>query len=154
MQKLERQKLLQEIIDSREAADQHDLLLSLNEAGIETTQATVSRDLQEMGYVKVRLDSGKYTYRILDKNSQKAIRNQLEILFRNFVTDILSSGNLLIVKTTPGNANGIARVIDSTKRPEILGTIAGDDTIMVVTESEERLRQLDDEFRTLLQEVQ
>lgn len=152
MQKSSRQKCLKEIIESREAADQHDLLQALSEAGYETTQATVSRDLQEMGYVKVRLDSGQYAYRILDRGSQAAMERQLELLFNNFVTDLHLSGNLLIVKTTPGNANGVARVIDSLRREGILGTVAGDDTILIVLEDDAAKERITDDFRSLLGE--
>ncbi|MBN2414832.1 arginine repressor [bacterium] len=152
MQKLSRQKCLKEIIDSREAADQHDLLQALHEAGCETTQATVSRDLQEMGYVKVRLETGQYAYRILDRSSRAAMERQLELLFRNFVTDLRASGNLLIVKTTPGNANGVARVIDSLRREDILGTVAGDDTILIVLEDDAVKARVIDDFRSLLDE--
>jgi len=154
MHKLNRQNFLKKIIGSREAADQQDLLQALNDEGIATTQATISRDLQEMGFVKVRLDSGKYCYRILDKNSREALHAQLEILFRNFVTEVLSANNMIIIKTTPGNANGVARIIDSSKKTGILGTIAGDDTILIITDIESNRLQLENDFRQLLQEIQ
>lgn len=148
--KQERQRLLKEIIARQEIGDQFHLLEALNSHGIEATQATVSRDLQEMGVAKVRIKSGVYKYQVIEKVSNDFILDKLKVLFDNFVIDLKSTTNLLLVKTSPGNANGVASFIDRLDWPEILGTVAGDDTILVVVDNEENRRGVEQRFHVLL----
>ena len=148
--KNQRQQLLKSIIEEHGIGDQNRLLDELKRQGVETTQATVSRDLQEMGIVKVRESPGVYEYKMIEKESQGLLRDRLKILFQDFVTDIRSTNNLLLIKTSPGNAAGVASLIDRLDRKEILGTIAGDDTILVVVDSENQRKIVENEFRRLL----
>jgi len=148
--KSRRQQALRAIILEKGAGDQQKLVDAMAKKGFATTQATISRDLQEMGYVKIRLGPGEYKYELLDKGSKEVIRERLRVLFHNFVTDIKSAKNLVLIKTSPGNANGVASLIDSLARPEILGTVAGDDTILVVVDSEKNRAKVEDIFRRLL----
>jgi len=126
------------------------LLNELKREGIDTTQATVSRDLQEMGFIKVRVGRGVYKYEVLEKPSEVLLWNRLKVLFGNFVTDIKSTDNLILIKTSPGNANGVASLIDGMERKEILGTIAGDDTILIVADTEEHRKDIEQDFQELL----
>ena len=144
-----RQQTLRSILDAGVTGDQTHLLTALGERGISTTQATISRDLREMGYVKVTLGPGMVRYEIMDNTDPGDLLARLRILFETFVIDICSTGNLLLVKTTPGNANGVASLIDTLRRPEILGTVAGDDTILVVIDSVENCLNMEQEFRAL-----
>ena len=148
--KEQRRHILREIIDRQGIGDQHHLQTELARRGIDTTQATISRDLRDLGYVKVRLDSGAYRYDLFDRASEGSLRTRLKILFQNFVTDVKGTGNLVIVKTSPGNANGVASLIDGLQRPEILGTVAGDDTILIVVDTEDRRESAERSFRELL----
>jgi transcriptional regulator of arginine metabolism len=71
-------------------------------------------------------------------------------MFKNFVTDVKRTGNLVLIKTSPGNANGVASLIDGLTQKEILGTVAGDDTILIVVDQKEHGRQVEMGFRELL----
>lgn len=148
--KKQRQKLLKEVIATSGIGDQQHLLASLQRRGVETRQATVSRDLQEMGFIKVRQETGVYRYELFEKPSESLIWEKLKVLFENFVSDIRSTNNLILIRTSPGNANGVASLIDGLQRHEILGTLAGDDTILVVIDTEENRQVLEQEFRRLL----
>ncbi len=148
--KSRRQQVLRSIVLERGGRDQNQLLSELRNNGLETTQATVSRDLQEMGFVKVRVGPGRYKYELLAKASKDVVWERLQLLFRNFVTGIKSSKNLILIKTTPGNANGVASLIDGLSRPEILGTVAGDDTILAVIDTDKNRRKVEMALRRLL----
>jgi transcriptional regulator of arginine metabolism len=148
--KKNRQKILKSIITKQEIGDQVHLLEALKECGIDATQASISRDLQELGVVKVRLGSSLYKYEILEKISGDVILDKLKVLFDNFVSGIKRTGNLVLVKCSAGNANGVGSYIDRLQRPEIMGTVAGDDTILVVVDTAENGQKVEDEFIRLL----
>ena len=147
--KEQRHSFLREIVDRQGIGGQHYLQTELARRGVDVTQATISRDLQEMGYVKSRTESGAYRYELYDKPSDEALRKRLKIMFRDFVTDIRSTQSLLLVKTSPGNANGVASLIDGLRSPDILGTVAGDDTILVIVDTEAHRRTVEQMFRDL-----
>ena len=151
--RMQRRRLLREIIENQGIGDQVHLLEKLKDQGIETTQATVSRDLQEMGYVKVRIAQGVYKYEQFEKSPEGVLWNRLKVLFENFVTDVKSTNNLVLVKTSPGNANGVASLIDGLQNEEILGTIAGDDTILVIVKNDKSRKRVEHSFRSLLEGV-
>ncbi len=148
--KKDRQQLLKEIIAQLEIGDQTQLLEELKIRGVEATQATVSRDLQEIGVAKVRVKAGMYKYEVIEKVPGNVIWEKLQVLFDNFVLDIKRTGNMILIKTSAGNANGVASFIDRTESPEILGTIAGDDTILVVVDTPENGSKIESDFQTLL----
>ncbi len=112
------------------------------------TQATLSRDLSEIGVVKIRKGSGYYIYKISSELSgmAHALRNK----FINFVREIKTTGNLVVIKTPPGEAQGVARAIDLAEIKHILGTVAGDDTILVVVEDPQSARVIYKKFQNLL----
>ncbi len=147
--KRERQTLLREIINSSNVGDQHHLLSELNKKGVHTTQATISRDLQEMGLVKVRVAPGVYKYEALESASKGKSREKLKLMFLSFVTDIKGTKNIVLVKTTPGNADGLGRLIDNEEYSEILGTVAGDDTLIIIVQTERARRKVEYEFNKL-----
>ena len=149
--KKERQHVLRDIIAGHEIGDQPHLLIELKKRGVEATQATISRDLQEMGVSKVRIKSGVYKYEVIEKVPTEVIWNKLKVLFDNFVVDIKSTGNLILVKTSPGNANGVGSYIDRLELLEILGTVAGDDTILVIVDTAENSRDIENDFQQLLE---
>jgi len=148
--KIDRQYLLKKIITEQGIGNQHKLFDELKKHGIDTTQATISRDLQEMGFVKVRIKPGEYKYELLERASEGMIWDRLRLLFHNFVTDVKGTKNLILIKTTPGNAQGIASLIDGVTRSEILGTVAGDDTILVVIDTDKNRERIEKELRQLL----
>jgi len=148
--KEERRAILADILGRQRSGSQVHLLWELRTKGVKVTQATISRDLHDMGYVRVRMQPGVFRYEKLEGSMRGELRKRLKVLFENFVTEVKGTGSLLLVKTSPGNANGVASLIDGLRKPEILGTIAGDDTILVVTDSEKSRRLVEEDFRTLL----
>ncbi len=148
--KSDRQTALREALAADGPGDQLHLLGELRRRGIATTQATISRDLQEMGYVKVRVQPGAYRYEKLEAADEAGLWERLRILFHNFVTDIKSTGHLVVIRTSPGSANGVASHLDGLQRPEILGTVAGDDTILVVIDTAENRQHVEQDLRSLL----
>lgn len=139
------------MLEAGEVGDQAHLLSELKKRGITATQATISRDLREMGYVRVSLGPGVVRYENMEHPTRGGLWERLRLLFETFVVDICSTGNLLLVKTSPGNANGVASLIDALRKPEILGTVAGDDTILVVIDSVENCLAVEQEFQALRQ---
>jgi transcriptional regulator of arginine metabolism len=148
--KTERQKLLAEILERQDPGRQTELLLELRKRGAAVTQATVSRDLQEMGYVRLRIRPGVFRYERLDSPGTERLSQRLKVLFAHFVSEIKGVGNMILVKTSPGNANGVASLIDGLRDPVLLGTVAGDDTILVVVDNEKNRKRIEHEFRSLL----
>ncbi len=130
--KLRRQMKILEIVRERPIHTQDQLTAALRESGIQVTQATVSRDIKELRLVKVPGNDGEYRYALPE---DPAAVNRLERL-RRYLQDSLvgidSSENLLVVRTLPGTANAVASGIDGLRWPEVVGTLAGDDTILIV----------------------
>lgn len=132
-EKTNRQRLIREFIKDHPVSDQKDIVDYLQKQGLQITQATVSRDLNEMGVAKMRNGKGVFQYIFPQKKSKTSLWHKLEILFDNFVVSMDSAENQIIIKTSPGNANGIASYIDQIEINGVLGTLAGDDTILIVT---------------------
>ena len=114
-------------------SSQQQLVEILAEAGVEATQATVSRDLEEIGAVKVRAAGGESVYAVPDLPKDRvAPEEHLRRVLGDWVVEVACSANLVIVRTPPGSAHVVASALDRAGLPEILGTVAGDDTILVV----------------------
>jgi transcriptional regulator of arginine metabolism len=150
-----RQAAIRDILEEHPAADQARVDLALRKRGIRVTQATISRDLRELGLAKARIEGGGYAYTAGASGTPpaEAVARSLEVMFRNFVVAVNDTSRMVLIKTHPGNANGVAQLIDSLKRPDILGTIAGDDTVLIVVDSDARRAALAREFRALLQGI-
>lgn len=129
-----RLKLIKEILQTQTIESQSELIKALKKFGISTTQATIARDFKKLNVIKVR-DKNKTYYKIQEQDDI-ALERQLSISFTNFVKRIDSVDNLVLIFTTPGNANGVASIIDKLQIEGIAGTIAGDDTILVITRKE------------------
>ncbi len=148
--KRSRQQALRAILAGARIGDQVELRAALKKRGVRTTQATISRDFREMGVVKVPVGPGTYAYRAEVAEAAPSGGRRLEGLFRSVVTDVKGTSHIIVVKTIPGNANGVAVQIDALKKPVILGTVAGDDTILVVIDTEAHRTVVEREFRALL----
>ena len=147
----ERRRILREILRDEPAGGQTALLRALRRRGPRAAQATLSRDLREIGAVRVRTASGAFRYDVPTAAAPPAPPlEKLRTLFRSLVTGVRGTGALVLVKTSPGNAAGIASLVDALGHPHILGTVAGDDTILVVVESEDRRRSVEKQFHDLL----
>jgi transcriptional regulator of arginine metabolism len=128
--KFDRQGAIMRLVRERELSTQSDVVEALREEGLEAVQATVSRDIAQLGLVKVRGENGKLVYAMpgaadLDRLSE------LTSALRRWAIGLEVSGNLVILKTPSGYANALARAIDVADLAEIAGCIAGDDTIFL-----------------------
>jgi len=143
-----RQQRIRELIESKEISTQEQLVAELLKYNIPVTQATLSRDLREIGVVKMLKGLGDYIYKIADQTSgsERELRNK----FINFVWDIKETGNLILIKTPPGEAQGVARVIDLADMEHILGTIAGDDTLLIIIDNLQNTKIIKKQFQELL----
>ena len=122
------------IISSRDISSQDEILCELNEAGFEVTQATLSRDLKKLKVAKASTADGRYVYVLPNNTMYQRSHNQSpsEMLMHSGFVSLNFSGNLAVMLTRPGYASSIAYDIDNRNIPCILGTIAGDDTILMV----------------------
>jgi transcriptional regulator of arginine metabolism len=127
--KQQRQRLIANWLRQHRIGSQEELVARLDLAGVPTTQATVSRDLDELGAVRVR-GGGVMHYR-LPEQLETGNAARLDQLLADWVTDIVPAGNLVVVRTPPGSANLVANALDAAGLAEVAGTIAGDDTIFV-----------------------
>jgi len=148
--KIRRQRALAELLRERPLANHSEVLRALVRKGFRTTQATVSRDLREMGFVKAAAGPHSARYEPLREAPDVRQDERLRVAFKTFVTGIRGTAMLILIKTTPGNAAGVAGLIDRMERPEILGTVAGDDTVLVIVDREAHRRKVEDVFRALL----
>lgn len=129
--KANRQALIREIVESQIVQTQEELAEKLRERGMEVTQATVSRDIKEMHLFKVLSEGGVYRYAMMDKGEQ-GVSDRLIRMLADSVVDIDNANNLIVVRTLSGSAHVAGEALDSLKWPEVLGTIAGDNTILVI----------------------
>jgi transcriptional regulator of arginine metabolism len=132
-----RQHRIVQILEKSAVTSQQQLVDLLAESEIEATQATVSRDLEEIGAVKVRAAGGESVYAVPDLPKDRvAPEEHLRRVMGDWVVEVTSSYNLVVVRTPPGSAHVVASALDRAGLPEILGTVAGDDTIIVVAVEE------------------
>jgi transcriptional regulator of arginine metabolism len=127
--KQQRQRLIADWLRQHRIGSQEELVARLDLAGMPATQATVSRDLDELGAVRIRRD-GTMHYR-LPEQLESGDANRLDRLLADWVTGIVAAGNLVVLRTPPGSANLVANALDAAGLEEVAGTIAGDDTIFV-----------------------
>jgi transcriptional regulator of arginine metabolism len=125
-----------EIISENIIETQDDLIESLRESGYAVTQATVSRDIKQLGLVKTATKDGGYKYTVA-KNDSTGNENKLKNIMLQTITSAQYAGNMVVVKTYPGMATAAAAAVDSLAGETILGSIAGDDTIFIVVRNEE-----------------
>ena len=147
--KYNRQAKILEIIDKNEIETQEELVLKLKEEGMDVTQATVSRDIKELKLVKVLTDSGKSKYASIEQSDNEISGKLLRIFTEAFVS-IDYANNIAVVKTLPGMAQAVASAVDSLKWPGIIGTIGGDDTVMIICRAELIAERLVEKFIKLV----
>ena len=133
-----RQSKILEIIKNQEIDTQEKLSEKLREAGFKTTQATVSRDIKELGLVKAAGKSGRSCYAEAPKENAKDMDRYSKIL-RDTVLEIRSAENLIVIHTLSGCANAAAEVIDNLRMDHIIGSLAGDNTIFLAADAKENV---------------
>ena len=132
--KAERQAKILDLIVKKEIGTQEELTMELERAGFVATQATVSRDIREMKLTKVAMSDGKLRYVAYRKTEEKMVEKYIRI-FRDGYVSMDNAQNILVIKTVSGMAMAVAAALDHMELPEIVGSIAGDDTIMCAVRS-------------------
>jgi transcriptional regulator of arginine metabolism len=133
MTKAQRQHRIAKLLVDQAVSSQGQLVELLAVDGIAATQATVSRDLEDMGAIKVRVGGGETVYAIPElPRAQIAPEDHLRRVLGEWAVDVVSSGNMVVVRTPPGSAHVVASALDRAGIADILGTVAGDDTMLVI----------------------
>jgi transcriptional regulator of arginine metabolism len=133
MTKHQRQHRITKLLETKVVGSQTDLVELLAGEGVEATQTTVSRDLEELGAIKVRLPGGDTAYALPELPSQQlAPEDHLRRVLGEWVVEADYSGNLIVLRTPPGSAHVVGSALDRSGFPGVIGTVAGDDTVLVV----------------------
>ena len=148
--KNQRQHRVAKLLEVRAVGSQSQLVELLAAEGIEATQTTVSRDLEELGALKVRLPGGDTAYALPELPAQQiAPSDHLRRVLGEWVVEVAHSGNLVVLRTPPGSAHVVGSALDRSGLEEVVGTVAGDDTVLVVAAEDvggeamaERLRDI------------
>ncbi|GAB6099005.1 arginine repressor [Halanaerocella petrolearia] len=136
--KSKRQLKIIELVEEENIQTQSELAHRLQQEGIKVTQATVSRDIKQIGLIKVPMRDGGYKYSLPPQHQEKInVHSRMKRMFQDSVIDIDYSENLIVVNTLPGAAQGIAALFDNSELNNVIGTIAGDDTIMLIVKPKE-----------------
>jgi transcriptional regulator of arginine metabolism len=132
--KPQRQHRILRILEQQPVSSQAQMVQLLVAEGIVATQATVSRDLEELGAVKVRIPGGTMAYAIPDytRGERTSSDDHLKRLMSEFVLEVAHSANIVVLRTPPGSAHVVGSALDRAGLPDILGTVAGDDTLFLV----------------------
>ena len=132
--KVQRQTLIARLVGDHQVGSQPELLELLASEGIEATQATVSRDLEDIGAVKVRVPGGNTLYAIPEFAPDRlAPVEHVRRVMGEWVADVAVSGNIVVLRTPPGCAHVVASALDRSRIDGLLGTVAGDDTLMCIS---------------------
>jgi transcriptional regulator of arginine metabolism len=130
--KHQRQHRIARLLQHRAISSQTQLVELLAADGVIATQATVSRDLEDLGAIKVRAAGGESVYAVPELRDQRSPEDNLRRVLSDWVVEVGHSGNLVVVRTPPGSAHVVASAIDRATLSGVLGTVAGDDTLLVV----------------------
>lgn len=144
-----RHALLMSAIKEKDIETQEELAETLRDGGIEVTQATISRDIKELGLVKVPTPQGRYRYALPFDRTLADVLKQAERIFTDSVTGIDYAENLIMVKTLSGRAQAVAAALDDLNWREVVGTIAGDDSILVVVRHKQVVEALVEKLHRL-----
>lgn len=147
--KIKRQSKILELINNYDIETQEELADRLKEAGFEVTQATVSRDIRKLKLTKVSNDKGIQKYSVIGKTEQDISYKYIRVFKEGFVSMDIAQ-NILVLKTITGMAMAVAAAMDAFNYPEIVGTIAGDDTIFCAVRSDEEALKLMEKLNRIL----
>jgi arginine repressor len=142
---------IREIIGEQEIETQDELVEALRRAGLNVTQATVSRDIKEMQLVKVPTEDGRYKYSLTPESRVYPLQKLRRAMLDHFV-HIDRTDNLIVMKCLPGTANAIGSLIDAMEWSEVMGTICGDDTILIICRTKAQSKAIVDRLIGLLNE--
>ncbi len=147
--KSQRQSKILELIAERDIETQEQLLSALQENGFRSTQATISRDIKELRIVKELSASGAYRYTV-SQNESASLFSRLNNIFRECVIKLDFAQNIVVIKTLPATANAACSAVDSMDTPYVVGTIAGDDTAIIIMRDTEYAKEFCEELRGII----
>jgi len=150
--KNQRQKAILSVIATRPVHSQDELASLLEAQGYEVTQATVSRDIKELGLVKVPLKNGNGSaqqFKYVEPGNASLFPSRLHRVIAELVTGVGGAVNQIVLRTPPGSAMLVATAIDNAEWPEVLGTLAGDDTVLVILSSTNMLPVIKQRFEDM-----
>ena len=148
--KSKRQQEILNIIALREVETQEQLLECLRERGITTTQATVSRDIKQLHLVKELTAGGIYKYAVSQRKTAMDFAGRLRTIFREGVTSFDVAQNIVVLKTMPGLANAAGAAMDGMDIPDLVGSLAGDDTAILIMRTNKAATEFCEEIREML----
>ena len=145
-----RQAEILNIIQTVEVETQEQLLLELKNRGFRTTQATISRDIKQLHLIKEPMGQGKYRYAVSVQRNRLNVADKLRTIFRESIVSVDYAQNIVVIKTMAGLANAAAAALDSMSIPYMVGSLAGDDTAMLVMRDTDSARSFCDEIHEML----
>ena len=148
--KHDRQSMILEIISQEHIETQEQLLARLQERGITSTQATISRDIKQMHLIKEPVGQGVYKYAVSGNRAKLNFAERLRTIFRESVTSIDCAQNIVVLKTMPGLANGACSALDNMETALIVGSLAGDDTAFLLMKDTESAAAFCEELKEML----
>lgn len=147
-----RQKKIMELVENQEISTQEELAEALKKAGFEVTQATISRDIKELRFVKIPTGNNTYRYGLPPERSNFPQNDErLKRMIQDSVVSLDYSENLVVLRTYPGNAQAVASLIDGAEWESVIGTVAGDDTILLVVKPLGQVENLIKKIRSLME---
>ncbi len=152
MSRREREEAIRQILTEDSIGTQQELVDALSRRGFEVTQTTVSRDIKRIGLIKVPLANGSYRYSTPDTEPppSQTVMERLSETFRQYANGIGTGDAFLVLHTRPGTAHTVAIAMDEARIPGVEGTVAGDDTILVILATEEDRQRVLEELEALL----
>lgn len=147
--KAKRHMKIRELVTTRDIETQEELVEALHSAGFPVTQATISRDIKELQLFKVPLDNGRYKYSLPAEQKYNPMQKLKRSLADHFL-HMDSADNLIVMKCLPGTANAVGALIDQLEWNEIMGTICGDDTILIICRTKKQSVKVQNELLELI----
>ena len=150
MMKNDRQALILEIISQENIETQEQMLARLQERGVTSTQATISRDIKQMHLIKEPIGHGVYKYAVSGNRTKLNIAEKLRTIFRESVLTVDNAQNIVVIKTLPGLANAAGSAVDGMDVPYLVGSLAGDDTALLIMRDTESALDFTEEIKEML----
>ena len=148
--KNDRQSMILQVIKEETVETQEQLMQLLAQRGFACTQATVSRDIKQLHLLKVPDGRGNYRYAVSEQKTRLNFEEKLRTIFREGVLSVDYAQNLVVIKTMPGLANGAAAALDGMEVPYLVGSLAGDDTVLLVLRDNAAAAEFADEIKEML----
>jgi transcriptional regulator of arginine metabolism len=148
--KTKRQNKIIELITKENIDTQEELQSRLMDAGFDVTQATISRDIRELGLVKTTTENGKYKYTLNAVREKESISGKFSAILAQATHSVDSARNLVVVKTYTGMGSAAGAAIDSMELPGVVGTLAGDDTLLIITRDDETAEKIAENISALI----